>query len=125
MRKKLTLIIASIVAVVGLGFATPVMQTTSVSADAKTEIEKGVKDAGGDQDTRDLNVTVKTVINVMLFIIGILSVIMIIYGGIRYVISTGDATKVTNAKNTIIYAVVGLVIAIMAYAIVNWVLKSV
>lgn len=65
------------------------------------------------------------IINIMLFIIGILCVIMIIFGGIRYTISNGDKSKVENAKNTIVYAVVGLVIAIVAFALVNWVFKSI
>jgi high-affinity Fe2+/Pb2+ permease len=50
---------------------------------------------------------------------------MIIFGGIRYTTSTGDKTRVDNAKNTIIYAVVGLVVAIVAYALVNWVFGAV
>lgn len=62
--------------------------------------------------------------NTLLFIIGAVSVLMIIYGGIRYTISGGDAAAVTAAKNTILYAVVGLVVAIMAYAIVNFVLTQ-
>ena len=66
----------------------------------------------------------KTLINTLLFIVGILSVIVIIVGGIMYVISAGDSSKVTRAKNMIIYALVGLVIAFLAYAIVNFVLKS-
>ncbi|MCL2280470.1 pilin [Candidatus Saccharibacteria bacterium] len=61
------------------------------------------------------------IINTMLFIIGILCVVMIIFAGIRYVTSTGDKNKVDAAKNTIVYAVVGLVVAIIAYALVNWV----
>jgi len=67
----------------------------------------------------------KTLINTLLFIVGLLSVIMIIAGGLMYVISAGDSAKVTRAKNMIIYAVVGLVIAFLAYSIVNWVLKIV
>jgi multisubunit Na+/H+ antiporter MnhB subunit len=63
-----------------------------------------------------------TVVNVLLFIIGALSVIMLIYGGIRYTISGGDSNAVTSAKNTILYAIIGLVVAILAYAIVNFVL---
>jgi hypothetical protein len=63
-----------------------------------------------------------TVINVMLFIVGVLSVIMIIYAGIRYVSSRGESAQVTGAKNTIMYAIIGLVISIFAYAIVNWVI---
>lgn len=65
--------------------------------------------------------TITTVINVLLFIIGIISVIMIIVGGITYAVSAGDATAVGRAKNTILYAIVGLAVAFFAYAIVNWV----
>jgi hypothetical protein len=68
---------------------------------------------------------VTTIINVLLFIIGILCVIMIIFGGIRYTTSTGDKNRVDSAKNTIIYAVVGLIVAIVAYALVNWVFGAV
>ena len=64
---------------------------------------------------------VNTVINTMLFIVGILSVIMIIFAGIRYVTAHGDKGQVESAKNTLIYAIVGLIIAIVAYALVNWV----
>ena len=61
-------------------------------------------------------------INLMLFIVGILSIIFLIFGGIRYVVSGGDKSKVDVAKNTILYAIVGLVVAILGYAIVNWVI---
>ena len=50
---------------------------------------------------------------------------MIIIGGIKYVTSNGDSSGVTSAKNTILYAVVGLVVAVMAYTIVNFVLTNV
>lgn len=53
--------------------------------------------------------------------IGIVSVVMLIFGGFRYIISGGDAKKVTDAKNTILYAIIGLVIALLAYAIVNFI----
>lgn len=68
---------------------------------------------------------VTTVINIMLFIVGILSVIMIIYSGIRYVTSRGDSGQVGNAKNTLMYSIIGLIIALVAYALVNWVFTSV
>lgn len=64
-------------------------------------------------------------INLMLFIVGILAVIMLIWGGIRYVISGGAADKVKDAKNTILYAIVGLIVAILGYAVVNWVISIV
>ncbi len=65
-----------------------------------------------------------TVSNVMLFIVGAISVIMVVVGGLRYVISGGNSGNITGAKNTILYAVVGLVIAMLAYAVVNFVIAS-
>ena len=65
---------------------------------------------------------IKTVVNTLLFVIGALSVVMIIVGGILYTTSSGDTGKVTKAKNTLTYAIVGLVVAFLAYAIVNWVI---
>ncbi|USN96553.1 MAG: hypothetical protein H6797_05850 [Candidatus Nomurabacteria bacterium] len=66
----------------------------------------------------------RTITNVLLFLIGAISVIMLIIGGIRYVVSGGDSTAVQNAKNTILYAIVGVVVAILAYAVVNFVVSS-
>jgi multisubunit Na+/H+ antiporter MnhB subunit len=63
-------------------------------------------------------------VNVLLFILGAVAVIMIVIGGIKYTTSNGDASSVTSAKNTIMYAVVGLIVALMAYAIVNFVIQQ-
>ncbi len=71
--------------------------------------------AGGDA-------LIPRLINLMLFIVGILAIVFLIFGGIRYVISGGDKGKVDAAKNTILYAIVGLVVAILGYAVVNWVI---
>jgi len=65
-----------------------------------------------------------TISNIMMFIIGALSVLMLIIGGFRYVISGGDASAVTKAKNTILYAIVGLIVALLAYAAINFVLVT-
>lgn len=62
--------------------------------------------------------------DVLLFIIGAVSVIMLIIGGIRYTISQGDQSAVTGAKNTILYAVIGIVVALLAYAAVHFVIGS-
>ena len=66
----------------------------------------------------------KQVTNTILYIVGIIAVIMLIIGGIRYVISGGDAKKVTDAKNTVLYAIIGLVISFLAFAIVNFVITA-
>lgn len=65
---------------------------------------------------------IKNVINLILTVLGMIAVIMIVIGGIRYTTSNGDASSIKGAKDTILYAVVGLIVAILSYAIVNFVL---
>ena len=67
---------------------------------------------------------VKQFVNIFLFAVGALSVIMLIWGGIRYTTSSGDSNKVQAAKNTVLYAIVGLVVSILAWAIVNMVIDK-
>lgn len=63
--------------------------------------------------------------SVALGVIGAISVIMLIWGGLRYIISGGDSKKITDAKNTILYAIIGLIIAVLSYAIISFVLNSI
>ncbi|MGH7196931.1 MAG: pilin [Candidatus Saccharimonadales bacterium] len=65
------------------------------------------------------------ILNAFTFLIGAVSVVMIIIGGFRYAVSGGDQAQVTSAKNTIIYAVIGLIVAVLANAIVNFVLTNI
>lgn len=69
--------------------------------------------------------TLATVINVAIGLIGFAAVVMIIYGGFQYTISAGDAGKVKKAKDTIMYGVIGLVVALLAFAIVNFILNNI
>ena len=62
------------------------------------------------------------VINLFSWIVGVVSVIMIIYGGFRYITSGGDSNGVTAAKNTILYAIIGLVIVALSQLIVRFIL---
>lgn len=90
-------------------------------------IQNGAEAARGNNQTSDLFGSAgvfKTITNVLLYVLGAISVIMIIIGGLRYVISGGNSTSVTAAKNTILYAIVGVVIAILSFAIINFVLGS-
>ena len=66
----------------------------------------------------------RQITDTILYIVGIIAVIMLIWGGIRYVVSGGDAKKVTDAKNTILYAIIGLIISFLAYAIVRFVVNA-
>jgi len=63
--------------------------------------------------------------NTVLYAVGVISVIMLIWGGLRYIMSGGDSKKITDAKNTILYAIIGLIIAVLAFAIVNFVLNTI
>ena len=68
---------------------------------------------------------VNNAINTALLIIGALSVIMIIIGGLRYVLSGGDAAGLKSAKDTILYSLIGLVVALLSFAIVGFIINRV
>ena len=90
-------------------------------------LQEGAEAARCDGCPRDLfgNTGVfRQVTNTILYIVGIIAVIMLIIGGIKYVVSGGDSKKVTDAKNTVLYAIIGLVIAFLAFAIVNFVISA-
>lgn len=128
MKNRITTIIMSFALVFSAVLA-PVMLSPQIASAApispKDRACEGVKAAGGGQCDGDrLSEFLKEIVNILLFVIGTISVIMIIVGGLRYVLSGGDSNSVTAAKNTVLYAVIGLVVAIMAYAIVNFVLGS-
>lgn len=90
-------------------------------------VQNGANSARGVDQPIDLfgaNGTFGTITNVLLFIIGAVAVIMIVIGGARYVLSGGDSSQITAAKNTILYAIIGIIVAILAYAAVNFVIGS-
>jgi len=99
-------------------------QVNKNSSDVGKQIQGGAgicdpKD-GGDNPV-DLTVRVKTITNVLLTVAGAVAVIILIIGGITYITSTGDSTRIKQAKDTILYAIIGVIVTILAYAIVNYV----
>lgn len=72
-----------------------------------------------------VNGIVALAINIFSWVVGIIAVIMLIVGGLKYITSSGDSSNVNSAKNTILYAVVGLVIVALAQVIVRFTLKKV
>jgi hypothetical protein len=120
---KLKLMVISFAALVGVMAFTPAYVGASTVSDT---IQSGVNSAGGTDAGNNVSLgqRAKDVVNIMLYILGAIAVIIIVFGGIRYVTSTGDSGRVKAAKDTITYAVVGLIIAILAYAIVNFVIGS-
>lgn len=98
--------------------------TALTSMPTRAQIQDGIGAADTQQDTADLPTIIQRVIQVLLFIVGVAAVIMLIVGAIRYTVSAGDQTAVANAKNTILYAVVGIIVAVLAYAAVNFVFDT-
>lgn len=78
----------------------------------------------GDQVDK-VNSIISNVTTKLLFFVGVACVIMIIYSGVQYITSAGDTSKTKKATQTMIYAIVGLVIAVMAYAIIWFVLNNI
>lgn len=98
-----------------------VMASSSNPAQEGAEVAKG---DGMPTNLVGIDGVFTNITNTILYAVGIISVIMLIWGGLRYVVSGGDSKKVTDAKNTIMYAIIGLIIAILAYAIVHFVLTQ-
>jgi len=133
---KIKIWLSSIAAVIliSLGLSAPVFAQN----DAQTQINNGLcagsnlqftenpgqcSTAGSDATDR-INSIVHTIVNLLSAIVGIVAVIMIIIGGFRYVTSGGNDTSVTSAKNTILYAVIGLVVVALAQLIVRFTLSK-
>ena len=132
MNKVILNTVAAILTVFGL---TGVAMISPAYADvlcANGQSEPSIQDCPewkGDQSgiaqNSDLMSILTTVINVIVGAIGFIAVVMIVIGGISFATSQGDSGKVAKARNTILYGVVGLVVALLAFAIVNFVLSSV
>ena len=110
------------IAVTGLAATTmaPAYATT-----ANEQAQNGVNSINPEgTSTKSLPEMIKIILTVVFTVIGMVAVVMIILGGVNYATSLGDPAKATKAKNTIMYAVIGLVITLLAIAIVNFVLSS-
>ena len=98
-----------------------------VTSGPQADACKGLELTGGDCSTGgvEVNEVITSVIKILSILVGVVSVIMIIIGGFKYVISSGDANNTKSAKDTILYALIGLVIAVLAQVIVAFVLNKV
>ena len=95
----------------------------SGGAAATQRAKTGVDSVNPGAET-DLNGMISTILNVVFGVVGIVAVIMIIIGGVNYTTSQGDSQKIQKAKNTIMYGIIGLVVVLLAFAIVNFVLNG-
>lgn len=133
LRNRMTVLVAS------LAFAMVALFTPAIAMaeTASENINQGLgcgsnlsvsTDGGCEADTTGgaerIQGIVTVVINIISVIVGIVAVVMIIWGGFKYITAGGDSGNVTTARNTIIYAIVGLVIVALAQFIVQFVLTQ-
>lgn len=99
------------------------LQQTCDGAAAKTEYCKNLKSGDGNRKILGKDGVLTKVAQFIVFLTGAVSVIMVIIGGLRYVLSGGDSNATKGAKDTVMYAVIGLVVAIFSQIIVTFVLS--
>ncbi len=131
--KKITMALSALLVTSGLTLAVATVPAHAQEVSCDSGVGRGVAltnpEAGDTTCTDDGETSfasiVRNIINIFSIVVGAVSVIMIIVGGFRYIISNGDSNGVSGAKNTILYAIIGLVIVLFAQVIVRFVLTQV
>ena len=127
-----------LLAITSLTLMTPVIipampVSASCGGNIATGVNTGISDTGknttnqgctGGSITTGISSLASKVVNLFSIVVGIVSVVMIIYAGFKYVTSGGESSSVSGAKNTLVYAIVGLIIVVLAQLIVRYVLNS-
>ena len=122
MKKKIA-IFAALVAIVGALFVAPVASAASDPCDLYQGEDKEL--ICGKKGSDDAYSTIRNVLNTVYLYVGIIATIVIIIGGVFYMTSQGDPSKLAKAKNTIIYAAIGLIVTLSAFAITNFVVNAI
>lgn len=135
MIKKLNTFAASLIlsAMLLIGLAVPALAQTAqdqinnglcAGSNLQFTENPGQCNVAGTDATTKINNIVHTIVNLLSAVVGIVAVIMIIVGGFRYITSGGNDASVTSAKNTILYAIIGLVVVALAQIIVRFTLSK-
>ena len=101
---------------------------TNVSAQAADGVKRGITTATtadmGNKSIAGEGGLISILINFLLWTVGVLSVVMIIFSGFRYITSAGDAAKTKSAQTALTYSIVGLIVAVLAWVIVKMILRQ-
>ena len=137
MISKIKLLLAGVILAVGLALPVALPAVANATATNTSELCSGANGTIGDvTDSPDsnsscdasapatINHTISLALNIFSAVVGIIAVIMIIIGGIRYITSGGNSEKTTSAKDTILFAIVGLIVVALAQVIVKFVLNK-
>ncbi|MBR2708868.1 hypothetical protein IKE98_00855 [Candidatus Saccharibacteria bacterium] len=124
-KKLLKIIMPAVLLLASLASFCPVAPTLAAkepnSNVCNLDVPKSVKEAAGCNNNADkVPGIVIGIINAVISVLGLVAVVFIIIGGISYMTSSGEAAKVEKARKTILYAVIGLAICVLAFAIVNF-----
>ena len=129
--QKLNIFISSSIATLaimgGILFVPSAVSAADCTINGQVGINDGANCAKGNKVADNLagqGGIFQTIVNILLFLVGAVAVIMLIIGGLRYITSDGDSGRITQAKQTVLYAIIGLIVAILAYAIVNFVISN-
>lgn len=121
MKQKLTAILCTLGIVLGVGvLAAPSVGAVDLWKGCDGNSDSAVCASKGKDNVND---TVKNLINLSMTVIGIVAVIVIIISGFKFITANGDASKVASARHTLLYAVIGLIVALMSWAIVAFVVN--
>ena len=130
MKKMILSALIAACSVFGFSAISVASLPTNVSAQAANSVvKKGIKTATtADMENKSIageGGLISILINFLLWTVGVLSVVMIIFSGFRYITSAGDAAKTKSAQTALTYSIVGLIVAVFAWAIVNIVLDRI
>lgn len=125
-RKIAAFLLMAGITVASFVYATqPVVAVNDWNSEACANADEAQKAALGCETDSTAPSVVEGLINGIISVVGIVAVIVIVVGGQRFIVSQGDPSKITAARGMIIYGVVGLIVALLAFAVVNFVLNGV
>ena len=128
MKKMILSALIVVCSVFGFSAISVASLSTNVSAQAADGVKKGITTATtadmGNKSIAGEGGLISILINFLLWTVGVLSVVMIIFSGFRYITSAGDAAKTKSAQTALTYSIVGLIVAILAWVIVKMILRQ-
>lgn len=120
----ISLLITPMAAVPAVAYAaSPPPPSCGAANTAKGQVFQGIGQTGSDCDSSGVTKILNVVVNILSILVGTIAIIMIVISGFKYVVSGGDSGKISSAKSTLIYALVGVVIVALAQAMVHFVIN--
>ncbi len=114
------LVLSPAVAIAKVSAPHPLLAASAQATNVCTGVGAASGQSGCDGG-KGLGVNFKTIANTLIFLVGAIAVIMIIIGGLRYVLASGDSAALKSAKDTVLYALIGVAVSLLAYALVSYI----